>query len=339
LCLGNADSLPDSSSSSSSSSSLSLAAAGAGAGTGAGAAGLDQPPRFWKAARAAGGAEEGATSLSASLASESSSSSSSEAAAGGGGAGGASGFLAPTFLNIILLQGTCEEPRNSVYRTPNSWNTGLCPHMFCNLLNRAANSALNHKCISSWSVDAAIDDVLRPILFAMLALHCVAPLLNVALDAGPQVPMCCSALPHSIVVSLPGTPPVAPPPAPQPRAALSMAVEQPRMRPVALQLQSSPFLLNHSSLHELLSPPLFVDWFVLEAVDLQVVTLAQALVDEELTHVVALVALKLDHRPVLGVLHHTAVAAELLLERLEHLLVVDGGVDALHPRSKKNTES
>jgi hypothetical protein len=77
---------------------------------------------------------------------------------------------------------------------------------------------------------------LRPILFAMLALHCVAPLLNVALDAGPQVPMCCAALPHSIVVSLLGIPPVAPPPAPQPRAALSMAVEQPRMRPVALPL-------------------------------------------------------------------------------------------------------
>ena len=238
---GNADSLPDSSSSSSSSSSLSLAAAGAGAGTGAGAAGLDQPPRFWKAARAAGGAEEGATSRSASLASESSSSSSSEAAAGGGGAGGASGFLAPTFLNCISLQGTCEEPIRIYAELRNT--RGLCPHMFCNLLNRAANSALNHKCISSWSVDAAVDDVLRPILFAMLALHCVAPLLNVALDAGPQVPMCCAALPHSIVVSLPGTPPVAPPPAPQPRAALPMAVEQPRMRPIALPLSSSPFLL------------------------------------------------------------------------------------------------
>ena len=83
----------------SSASSLS-AAAGAGAtGGGAAAAGLaDQPPRFLNAATAAGGAEAESLLSLAAL----SSSSSDAAAGGGGGAGAASGFLAPTFRNIIV---------------------------------------------------------------------------------------------------------------------------------------------------------------------------------------------------------------------------------------------
>ena len=55
--------------------------------------------------------------------------------------------------------------------------------------------------------------------------------------------------------------------------------------------------------------------FLLEAVHLQLLLLSEAHLDEEVTDVVPLVSLQLDHLPILRVLHNSAIAGKLLRRR------------------------
>ena len=68
----------------------------------------------------------------------------------------------------------------------------------------------------------------------------------------------------------------------------------------------------------------------LEAVDLdEVLVLDNALSHQEGVHVLALVTLKLNHLAKLSVVNHCTITAELLLERLEDLLVFKAHVNSL----------
>lgn len=64
--------------------------------------------------------------------------------------------------------------------------------------------------------------------------------------------------------------------------------------------------------------------------NLDLILLDEASGDQELGDVLALIALQLDHLPQLLVLHHVAVAAELLLQILENLLVAELLLQPLH---------
>lgn len=68
----------------------------------------------------------------------------------------------------------------------------------------------------------------------------------------------------------------------------------------------------------------------LETVHLDVVVLGQPDLLDEGADVVALVALQLDHLPVLRVLHYRAIARKLLFACAYNLLEIVVGGDALH---------
>ena len=67
-------------------------------------------------------------------------------------------------------------------------------------------------------------------------------------------------------------------------------------------------------------------------VHLDRVRLGELVLDDEFLELLALVALQLDHLPHLLVVDDGAVAVHALLARLEHLLHVDLGVEALDRR-------
>jgi hypothetical protein len=78
----------------------------------------------------------------------------------------------------------------------------------------------------------------------------------------------------------------------------------------------------------LLQLPLLLGY--LEAVNLDQILLDEALLRQELQHILALVALQLDDLAELRVIHNGTVAAELFLECLQHLLVVIRLLEALN---------
>eukprot|EP00963_Diacronema_lutheri_P005375 scaffold416_cov329-Pavlova_lutheri.AAC.43 len=67
-----------------------------------------------------------------------------------------------------------------------------------------------------------------------------------------------------------------------------------------------------------------------ESVYLEEICFADPLFHEEMGHVLPLIALQLDHLSVLLVFHDATIAAELFLERFEHLLVIEAFLQPLH---------